>query len=383
MECEPSESDIFSLSQLKIANMEIVSEISNDLLHIRSDLFNNQQDLNLENLFSESHSFVDFIGLECKKFETVLTKSCEKLMTRLVNLQMSEAQIEGVKEQMVKSGVIRKDKISIFDFEALKQRQFDFFVKKLHSTYVDNAFGNLRVLLGNFVELTGDADGNNVSISNKSTKKVFWTQAQEGELLAQMQKNHPENLTNQQIMDFCDKHKRTRAAVTNKIQKLKKKYAEELTKQSQMIINNVINGSHVERGLEDRIQDILMLRGHKTYEEILDELNIASGETSNVEEVNHTLYDLLSKHKIDCKEQLFIGLKPGAARDNGSVILGKIVEMVDKSEKKEMSFHTIRGGLIESFKQLDPAKHKFDQDLQEFIAKSEIFVMKQKRVFYT
>lgn len=385
MECEPSEYEVISLSQLKIANIDALSEVSNDLFHIRSDLFNNNQDahLSLDHLFSEVHSFVDFIRLECKKFETMLTKSCEKLMTKLMGTQMNDTQVDVAKEQMIKLGLIRRDKISVFDFEALKQRQFDFFVKKLHSTYTDNAFANLRVLLDNFIELTHEGDGNNISISNKSTKKVLWTPPQESDLLSLMQRNYPENLTNQQIIDFCDRHKRTRGAVINKIQKLKKKYAEELNKQSQLILDNVIHGGCSERGIEDKIQDILMLKGHKTYEEILEELNICSSDVCRVDDVNRTLYDLLSKQKVNCKEQLYIGLKQNGPRDNSSIILSKITDMISKSGKEELSFSTIRAGLIESFKQLDPAKKNFDDDLREFIVKSDIFAMKQKRVFYT
>lgn len=385
MDCEQDEFDVISLSQLKIANIEDFSNISNDLIHIRSDLFTNQQDinLNLENLFNEGHSFVDFIRLECKKFETMLAKSCEKLMQRLISLQISDVQFASIKDQMIKLGFIRKDKVSIFDFEALRQKDFDFFVKKLHSTYVDNSFGNLRVMLDNFIELTNDIDGNNISMSNKSFKKVLWSSAQESELLTLMQKNFPESLTNQQMSDFCDRHKRTRAAVINKIQKLKKKYADELTKQSEMIINNMLNGGYIERGIEDRIQDILMLKGHKTYEEILSELQINSTEISKVDDVNRILYDLLSKQKVNCKDQLYFGLRPDRNKDSSSVILSTIVDMISKAEKDDISFDTIKTGLIGSFKQLDPSKNNFDDDLREFILNSNLFVLKQKRVFYT
>lgn len=212
MQCESYEFDVISLSQLKMVNMDIHSDMSNDLLHIRSDLFGNQQDvdLNLDNLFSEVHSFGDFIGLECKKYESLLGKSCERLMARLLDSKMSEARVDVIKEQMIKLGLIKLDKVSIFDFDALKQQQFDFFVKKLHSTYTDNALGNLRCLLNSFIELVCGADGNSASLSNKTTKKVLWTSGQENELLMLMQRNYPENLTNQQIIDFCDRNKRTR-----------------------------------------------------------------------------------------------------------------------------------------------------------------------------
>lgn len=385
MDSDNEEYEMGSLSQLKIAKIESLSDMSNDLLHIRSDLFSNQQDmrLNLQNLFSESHSFLDFIKLECKKFEGIITRSCERLMQRLTNLQMSDCQLMSIKDQMMKLGFIRKDKVSVFDFEALKQRDFDFFVKKLHSTYIDNTFNHLRILLDTFLELAGDGEGNNISMSNKSCKKVLWTPVQESELLALMQQNYPESLTNQEMVDFCDRHKRTRGAVVNKIQKLKKKYAEELTKQSEFIINSMLNGGYSERGFEDRIQDILMLRGHKTYEEILDELKISNCEVSKVEMVNRTLYDLLNRHKVNCKDQLYVSLQPTRDNDNLSVILSQIIEMIRSSERGELSFDTVKSGLIDSFKQLDPNKKSFDDDLRDFISNSGFLILKQKRVFYT
>lgn len=384
MDFEHNDFDIKSLAQLKIANFDELPGESNDLLNIRSDILMNQQDINfnLENLFNENHSFIDFIKLECKKFETLLTKSCERVMQRLVSMQITNTQIASIKDQMVKSGLLRKDKISVFDFEALKNRDFDFFVKKLHSTYFDHAFGNLRTLIDGFIELTFENDSNNISISNKSSKKVFWTSNQEIELLELMQKNYPENLTNREINDFCERHSRTRGAVINKIQKLKKKYADELAKQSEFIIKNMFDGGYQERIVDDKIQDILMLKGPKTYEDILEELNINNTELSRVEIINQTLYDLLSRQRINCKDQIHVGLHQRQQTKETSVILNKIIEMINLSGKEDLSFDTIKNGLISCFQELDPTKQNFNDDLRDFICESNLFILKQKRVFY-
>lgn len=383
------------LRVLESVKLEYSQNELNDIDVHEPDFFDNQSgiDFHIQSIFDEEKQFDSFIETLGDRFMGSMKENCEDLFERLKHNFITNDCISLLEEKLQKNPYLQVDSngckvpSSIFDLGLLKQKNYRRFIENFQSCYVDfqnQLFKN--IVSSFFTTLTGTKEKKvkiKVSMSQKSTKKVPWSKKEENELLNLMQKNYPDNLTNQEIMKFCTIHNRTKSAVTNKCQKLKKKYNGEFLKKSEEIINGCLIDNSFTGDMSNMILNSLKIKGNRTYEELLVDLQIQTYDSNSIENVNRVLYDLLNKQNIRFNEETYVVLKEiTGTKASDSVLINKIVEFVIGHPNKQISYELVKNGLIQHFKQIDPYKKNFDNELKQFMENSGFFSFQQKRVFY-
>lgn len=391
MDLESGDYSSFVPSQVKIANLESVNFSNNELNNIEFDVLENRsnQNYDLSSLFNQKDFFEEFINSEVQKIKAILKKSCEEFMAFFEEKKIPEDRLCRLEEEMKMGrffvgGSSDEPVNSFFDLKSLKKNDFPFFIKKMHSLFIDHYFQNLKKVGKSFREFldTGRSITMKKSVSQKSVKKVPWSKQEESELLDLMQNRFPGNLSSKEVQSFCLTYNRTKSAINSKCAKLKKKYNGEFLKKSEEIIKDSISDYHNEN-TEDMILTSLRQKGNRTYDQLLVDLNVESYDTNLVESVDKVLYDLLNNQLINCTEEVFVILRDNIKDSKpDSVLTNYVVDIIQRSRDGCLSFKTIKNRLIERFTEIDPSKRNIDHDLREFFGFSDLFFLQTKRVFH-
>lgn len=382
--------------KLSIWNLsnEMSLENSNSINNIDASLFQNPEkkwDLD-KFFFNEKQPNANFIKNQSSEFDSVIRGNLKWLNERKNYIFEKFDKIRDKKNYKIlekKSSLFLQTTFSnhiddIFKFPNNQNSQNTDYPKKILSNYFKFCYHSLSGLLKVFFKFLEEENSVLTSKTSISKKRIPWCEKEELDLLEIMENQYPFQISNISLKHFSDKYNRTKSAIVNKIQKLKKKYSSKFTIKSDQIINDCVNGN--KNNLISLKEKILNSLSEKpiTFEDILKSLNITETEIQTEDSVNGKLYDLMNNRKIKSKEIFFVEFTndfKNYRKNNKSIIIKFIYDkMIDS--KFDISFEKTKNMLGERFKEMDLNKKDFDFELMSFLKNSLMFVIKQKRVFY-
>ena len=382
------------LSMWNLSN-EMSLEKCNSINNIDANLFQNQEkqwDLD-KFFFNEKEPDANFIKNQCSEFDSVIKGNLKWLSERKETIFGKFEKINDKKEYKIlekrSCNFLQKTFSGHINdiFKVPKNQNFvkADYPKKILSNYFKFCYHNLSGLLKVFFKFLEEENSIATSKTSMTSKKrIPWSEKEEFDLLEIMENQYPFQISTLTIKNFSDKYNRTKSAIVNKIQKLKKKHISKFTSKSDQIINDCVNGN--KNNLLSLKEKILNSLSEKpiTFEDILKSLNITETEIQTEESVNDKLYDLMNKEKIKSKEIFFVEFTKdfrNHKKNNKSIIIKFIYgKMIDS--KFDISFQKVKEMMAKEFEEMDLNKKDFDFELISFLKNSLMFIIRQKRVFY-
>ncbi len=366
----------------------------NSLNMIDTSLFEPPQDYNLEKLFNRDY-FSNFIQNKSHQLESVLNKQIKvllqdkKIVINNTEQFFQEKYLDSFSRKSIKTiqNLFNKHYLRIFSPPKSFSDNFEEYIKQILSEFLDFNYHTISNVLRSYIKFLKnpyiEKKLSNLSESSKSIKRIPWTKVEENELFGLMEDKYPFKVSNIDLNSFADKYNRTKSAILNKMQKLKKKYNYRFSMKSEQIINDCVNGNMNRKPLTEKIMSILS-ETPKTFDEIISSLHITPSEVQTHESVNNTLYDLLNKFKVKCREIIYIEINSDKIDPNKkkSILIKHILDFFSKNKTKGLSFQKVKKMLIDQFSGLDFQRENFDSELINFLNESEFFVVINKRVFF-
>ena len=362
------------------------------LNRIDTELFDTgKANFGLENLFNMKDA--KFLHIELAKLQTNFQTNYQNFQERFHPLSGAQLQIainspafrKTALTQLVKN--FEKGVTAIFSPKALE-------AETLPSTFVDNcfhrffelSFNNLQSILTSIIECSNASRISELvdkSVSNGSFKRIPWNISEEDALAQLMHREHPLNIPSEQLASFCETYKRTRSAVINKMQKIKKKFGENFQRQSAEIIGECLEKRDI--ALEQKVLRLLNSGKQFTYDALLHEMGIRDDQLDEKNELNQLLYNLLNANRIRCDEKDFVDLAPGARKqlsNCNSLIIKRIMEIMIARKLTSIQLDDLREILISEFRIVDRKAKDLDAQLAIFLKDSVLVSVKKKRIFY-
>lgn len=267
-------------------------------------------------------------------------------------------------------------------FEESQSSSFEHLAFSFSGAYLDFAFKTLGLLWGTFLEdrspsMTDNKEMIDSIMTDKSVKKV-WTSNEVDELLVMMKSNYPENVPSTSIDTFCEKHRRTRAAVVNKIQKMKKKGEIYLLKSNIGMRDRSSKNSLA--ALEEQM--VLIVKRNKgiTFDKLLKEMDMEPFGKEGAQKVESHLYSLLNKGALKSRDITYVD-----KNIDGPPPSSNLLQVVYTSLQKaggQMKLSDVSRTLVRTFDCLDINQPNFESDLIEYLTNSKSFIIRSLREFF-
>lgn len=274
---------------------------------------------------------------------------------------------------------------SIFSSQIFEENQsssFEHLAFSFSGAYLDFAFKTLGLLWGTFLEdrspsMTDNKEMIDSIMTDKSTKRV-WTANEADELLVMMKTHYPENVPSTSIDSFCEKHRRTRAAVVNKMQKMKKKGEIYLLKSNIGMRDRSSKNSLA--ALEEQMVLIVKRSKGITFDKLLKEMDMERFGQEGAQKVESHLYSLLSKGALKSRDIIYVDKNM-----EGPPPSSNLLQVVYTSLQKaggQMKLSDVSRTLVRTFDCLDINQPNFESDLIEYLTNSNSFFIRSLREFF-
>ena len=365
-------------------------EKNSSINNIDSNLFQIQEKKwDLDKFFNEKETSSNFVKNQLREIESNLNKNLKYLVNikDCIYYKSEKFKDEKIFKNFEKnsSNILQNSFSSHFkDIFKLPKKNEDY-INKIISNYFKFCFHSFTDLLKHFHKFLNEDTISQISKNSVASKKrIPWSEKEEKELIEIMEKQHPYQISNLILTNFSGKYNRTKSAIVNKIQKLKKKHSRNFMKKSDQIISDSINVNENSISLKTKILNVLS-KNPIPFEEILKSLHITETEIQTEESVNEKLYDLMNKKKINSKESFFIEFSEDFKlyrKNNKSIIVKFLVDFMLKEKLVIVSLDKAKFLLGKEFQEMDLNKKDFDFELMSFLKNSMIFIVRHKRVFY-
>lgn len=334
-----------------------------------SSIFEEHKDLGLQHLF-QSKTQEDFSRVEVLKFESRLKHHFNSLFQEkqtliekadhLRNQALFQNWTRSISE--TQSLLFREGLPRLFS-QKLDEGSVETFIKTFLQEFHQLENQILSLVIKQLLKFLKNPQNKDPALSSiqKNLKRIPWSEKEEQILLELMSRSYPYNVSNEELQKFSDSFNRTKCSVVNKIHKMKKKFSSLFDQKSEQLIDSSINGM-VGQSLEEKI--FATIQGEeRTFEDILRSLKVQVTDLDMENQVNDTLYGMLSNFRVKQKEKIFVELnlqRASGIEKSSSIFLKAIVEFMKQQDSLIQDIQHIKQFLIENFKEVDPYKPNFD-----------------------